>query len=146
MRMAVMLNHHLFHQLPYRVRWDSRQFYQNVQIEFEGRWLSAEEWAHHPSRDINVATESEAVVEAAAEEDHINYPPSSQYPSRPTVMNRFVETFVKYGRAIPDVAIKGVLRDLPVSLRPAVNNISVLRPTHLPRHSEYRCVHDSPIY
>ena len=64
---------------------------------------------HHPSTDINIATESEAVVKAAAEEDHINYPPSSQYPSCPTVMNRFVETFVKYGRAIPDVAIKGVL-------------------------------------
>ena len=85
--MAVMLNHHLFHQLPYRVRWDSRQFYQNVQIEFEGCWLSAKEWVHHPSTDINIATESEAVVEAAAEEDHINYPPSSQYPSCPIVMN-----------------------------------------------------------
>ena len=137
MRMSVMLNHHLFRQLPYRVRWDSRIFYQSVQVEVDGHWISAEDWAHHPSGDIN-DPESDAPEEVIFDEDNVSYPSSSHYPSRPTVMSRFVKTFVKYGKAIPDIASRGVIHDLPVSLRPAVKTVNVLRPVETVHHSKHR--------
>ena len=137
MRMSVMLNHHLFRQLPYHVRWDSRAFYRGVQIEVAGRWISAEDWAHHPSSDINNIADPDPLHEFRFDEDNINYPSSSQYPSRSSVMTTFVETFVKYGRAIPDIASRGVLRDLPVSLIPVVTNRDVLRPSDVTRHGKY---------
>lgn len=130
--MHSLLSHHLFRQLPYEVRWDSQAIYNSVEIRVNDEWIKADPWAHHPASLINVANdeENEHPAELILEENNIQIPRSANFPTRQPIMTEFVSLFVKYGNALPDVAVRGVFNDLPSSLLPSLQHINVIRPEH----------------
>ena len=135
-RMLCLLVHHLLRQLPYPVRWSGQEFLNSIDVCIDGEWVSGDIWEHCPSTLINDPDNTPRLQPAQPilVNDEVHYPPSSHFPSRQRVFNAFSAAFVKYGKAIPEIASHGVLNDMPSGLKPPSMDARMMR-------SQDKCVH-----
>lgn len=118
MRLFILYGHHLFRQLPYMVNYDSKKITEAISIILQGKPFFASEWQHAPAPLINVEQVHQA-CKLNENEDYIDYPPSSQFPTRRAIVDNFINNyFLPAAQAVPQIAINGIINEVPITLRP----------------------------
>ena len=140
-RMLILHIHYLLRQLPYPIRWNSRAISECIEIFVEGEWLKNDDWKHYPSDLINDPNTPAAADVPILDEGYVKFPPSSQFASRQATFEKFIEGLFNYSKAIPQIACKDIMKEIPANLRPPTRNINTIRPTHGGKYLLYFIVH-----
>ncbi|KAK7677631.1 hypothetical protein QCA50_019442 [Cerrena zonata] len=138
MRMFILYGHHLFRQLPYVINFDSQQVTNAISAMINDQPFFAPPWKHAPAVTIN-QEHKQLLCETSVQGDYIEYPPSSQFPSRQSVVHNFVNNyFLPSAKAIPQMGMNGIFNEVPVHLRPPRpdEELNILRPRNTNKDSD----------
>lgn len=137
--MLTLYVHHLLRQLPYEVHFNTAKFAASISAIIDDSPFTSEPWEHAPATVINKDHTAEPST-VSPSGDRINYPPSTQYPTRQPILDKFVnDLYIPWARVIPYMAIDGIIKRMPAVLQPTdpTDDLNILRPS---KTGKYFCL------